>query len=116
MPNQTPKIIVLPSDIYTNWLLMEDARAGSDTIIVQYDANFYNMLRNVNFVLSSWDGTNAEIVQINSIISGLTDMSRNRMGLDIYMSDLTKNHTRHSVLVNRNSVLGFTKTKTSCTY
>jgi hypothetical protein len=111
---QTPKIIILPSSINSNWLLMENAAAGSDTIIVQYSNVLADKIRSVNFTLSSWDGTNSETFQLNNVISSLTDSIMNRMGLKIYSKNLTYAHPRHSVLVQKNNPKGFTIVKTSC--
>lgn len=111
---QTPKIIILPSTINSNWLLMEDAVAGSDTIIVQYSNTLADKIRSVNFTLSSWDGTNSETFQLNNVIYSLTDSTMNRMGFKIYSKNLTYAHYRHSVLVQKNNPKGFTIGQTSC--
>lgn len=115
---QTPKIIVTPSTINLNWLLMEDANAGSDTIIVQYFGDFRDpLIRDVEFVLSSWDGSNSETVSIHYVLSGsVTNEDENRMGLKIYAKNLLYDHPRHSVLRRDNFPRGVTYTTTSCTW
>ncbi|MBN1550697.1 hypothetical protein JW979_04475 [bacterium] len=115
---QTPKIIVTPSAINSNWLLMEDAQASSDTITVQYYDDFRDpLIRNVEFVISSWDGSNSETVKIHYDLGGsVTNEDRNRMGLKLFGSVLKYNHPRHSVLKRQNFPRGLTFKTTSCSW
>jgi len=115
---QTPKIIITPAEINSNWLLIENACVGSDTLIIQYaqDLLTRNFEREVEFTLSDWDGSNAETFQLNRILYDLVDADKKRMGLEIYGKTLNYDHPRHSVLKWNNSPIGITFTTTSCTW
>ncbi len=114
--DQPPKIFILPSTVNQNWLLMDSAKSGGDTIVVQYSAELTNadLFRSIDFTLCSWGGSNAEVFKINSVIEELP--SKNRLKLRLYNYNLRNGHPRHSVLVLKDKVKGFTLTSTSCAW
>lgn len=111
---QTPKVFVVPSGINANWLLMEDAAAGSDTIVVQYDEEFKYSLLNGKFVLRTWDGSVQDSFQITKVLKD--NISQRRTYLRKYSTKLGNNYPRYSVLVLENYYGGFTMKTTSCSW
>jgi len=112
---QAPKIFLLPSTINQDWILMKDAAAGSDTIIVQYDTSLSNYLRN-NLILSNWDGSDSETIQLNNMIIDplLTDSANNKMAFQLHNGPLKNYHAEQSILVRSGHIEGLTYSGISC--
>lgn len=105
---QAPKVFLIPGAIQKDWLLMKDAAVGSDTIIVQYDTSFNStdFLRNQNFSLSDWNGTNVETFTLNNVINDelLTDSKKNILAFKLYNSTLKFKHSKNSIFYKNSDI------------
>jgi hypothetical protein len=114
---QAPKIFLLPNKINMDWILMKDASAGSDIIVVQYDSFLVNNCLEKDLILSNWDGSDSETIQISNSINNeyFPDSAHNLMAFKLYNNGTLKySHSRKSVLIRSNCIGGVTYTGLSC--
>lgn len=114
--NQEPKIFVLPSTIQRNWIILEEAVAGSDTIVLQSSHEYYDMFRKETLFISTWIDTQSEEIVLNNIVN---DYGNGKVCLKLYNGykpTLLKSYPKHSVLVEKGKVKGFTHKTKSCAF
>lgn len=119
--NQQPKAFILPSKIYGNWILVEPASSGDDSIVIQYSREIESdeggmIWRKVNFSLQGWDGSRKDEFQINSVILPDDGIRKNRMIVKLRSYTLNYDHIKNDVLVWKDYNLGFTYPHTSCAW
>jgi hypothetical protein len=117
---QPAKVFICPSTINAVWILMDSAKTGDSSIVIQYSSQIESRIddtrRNVNFKLQDWNGTNSEIFQINYVEAPSDLKRKNRMIVHLSMARIKNNHAKNSILVWENFCGGFAYGEISCAW
>jgi len=114
--NQEPKVFVLPGTIQRNWIILEDALAGSDTIVVQSSPDYSDLFRKETLFISTWVDTQTEKIVLNNIVN---DYGNGKVSLKLYSGykpALAKSYPKYSVIIEKGKVKGFTHRTKSCAF